>query len=144
MTTKIRHLLSATAVAVFFVLAIASSDDKATETEISANTPEISISAQQLYQEYDENEVAADLKYKDKVLLVSGTVDEIAKDITDNIYVTLKGDEFIGDAQCFFADNHTDEAAQLKKGMKITIKGMCDGKMMNILLRGCSLQTDKK
>ncbi|MCW5931160.1 MAG: hypothetical protein KIS69_05765 [Bacteroidetes bacterium] len=140
MTTKIKHLLSATTVAVFCVLAIASSDDKNIESEISASAPAISISAHQLYQEYAANEVAADQKYKGQVLSVTGTVDAIAKDITDNIYVTLKGDEYIGDVQCYFADNHTNEAAQLSKGMRITVKGKCDGMMMNVLLRGCAVQ----
>jgi hypothetical protein len=140
MTNKIKHLLSVTTVAVFFVLAIASSSDSNTEKEISESTTIISISAQQLYQEYAANEVAADQKYKGQILSVTGTVDAIAKDITDNIYVTLKGDEFLGDVQCFFADEHTNETAQLSKGMRITVKGQCDGKMMNILLRGCAVQ----
>jgi hypothetical protein len=121
------------------------SDDNKIEQEISStepviqSQPAITITSKQLYQEYNDNEVAADLKYKEKILLVNGTVDNIAKDITDNIYVTLSGNEFIGDVQCFFSEAHTNEAAQLKKGMKITIKGKCDGKMMNILLRGCSI-----
>ena len=140
MTTKIKHLLSATFFAAFLILAVASSDDKKTESEISTNEPTISVSAKQLYKDYTDNEVAADLKYKDHVLVVTGRVDEIAKDITDDIYVTIKGDEYFGDAQCFFSKDHTNEAAQLKKGQTITIKGKCQGKMMNILLRGCSLQ----
>ena len=140
MNRKIKNLFSVISLAAFFFIAIASSDDKETETKIANNESSISITAAQLYQEYSDNEVAADKKYKNKVLVVTGTVDRIAKDITDNIYVTLKGDEYIGDVQCFFADDHTDEAAKFTKGMTITVKGKCDGKMMNILVRGCSVQ----
>jgi len=141
MSTKIKNLFSVISLSAFFLMAIASSDDKETETKIADNTPSISISAKQLYQDYSDNEIAADKKYKNKVLEVTGTVDAIAKDITDNIYVTLKGDEYIGDVQCYFGDDHADEAAQFSKGMTITVKGKCDGKMMNILLRGCSVQS---
>ena len=140
MTTTMKHVLSTATIAIFVVLAIASSSDKKIESDISTTTPAISISARQLYKEYEDNEVAADQKYKNKILSVGGTVDNIGKDITDNIYVTLKGSEFIGSVQCFFGENHVNEAARLSKGMKITVKGKCDGKMMNILLRGCSIQ----
>lgn len=143
MTTKIKHLLSATAVATFLVLAVASTDEKQKEKEVAeteATTPAITVSPDQLYADYEANEVAADLKYKDKVLIVTGTVNDIAKDITDEIYVTINTGEMFGSIQCFFATSHTNEAAGLKKGQTITIKGKCEGKMMNVLLRGCSLQ----
>lgn len=143
MTTKIKHLLSATTFAAFIVLAVASSDNKQTEKEVSkqeANTPAIEVSPQQLYSDYEANEVAADLKYKDKVLIVTGKVNTIGKDIMDAIYVTINTGEMFGAVQCSFSDNHTNEAAGLKKGQTVTIKGKCDGKMMNILLSGCTLQ----
>ncbi|MSP70484.1 MAG: hypothetical protein EXR20_09440 [Bacteroidetes bacterium] len=143
MTTKIKHLLSATTVAVFLVLAVASLDNKQTEKEVAeteANTPAIEVSPQQLYSDWEANEVSADLKYKGKVLIVKGKVNTIGKDIMDDIYVTLNTGKTFGEVQCSFSDNHTNEAAGLKKGQTITIKGKCDGKMMNILLSGCSLQ----
>ena len=155
MTTKIKHLLSATTVAVFFVLAVASSENKQTETEVSTptentpakevseteeNTPAIEVSAKQLYSDYAANEVSADLKYNGKVLLVKGKVNTIAKDIMGGIYVTLNTGDTFGEVQCSFSDNHTNEAAGLKKGQTITIKGKCTGKMINILFSECSLQ----
>jgi len=143
MTKFTKHLLSITTVCTFFILAIASSDDKKIEKEVSeqeATQPAIQVSATQLYADYEANEIAADQKYKGKVLVVSGTIGDIAKDIADDIYVTLKGDDVIGDVQCFFSEAHTSTAAQLQKGQKITVKGKCDGKMMNVILRGCSVQ----
>jgi hypothetical protein len=155
MTTKIKHLLSATAVAVFFILAVASSDSKQTEMEGSKstentpakedpkteeNSPAIEVSPKQLYSDYEANEVSADLKYKGKVLIVKGKVNTIGKDIMGDIYVTLNTGETFGEVQCSFSDDHTNEAAGLKKGQTITIKGTCDGKMINILLSECSMQ----
>ena len=58
----------------------------------------------------------------------------------DKIYVTLKGDEYFGDIQCFFAESHVGEASQLSKGQTITVKGRCDGQSMNVLLQGCIIE----
>lgn len=143
MKFSIRNLLSTIATIFFLLLAVSSSDDVQTEKEVAvseANNPPINVSPRDLYADYEANEVAADLKYKDKVLVVRGVVDNIGKDITDDIYVTLKTGEMFGSIQCFFADSHVNEAASLAKGQTITIKGKCSGKMMNVLLNGCSIQ----
>ena len=126
----------------FLVLAFGSTDDSESieTTSVTNSAPDYRISAKKLYSEYDANGVAADLKYKDKILAVTGTVDDIDKDIMDDIYVTLEGDEFIGSIQCFFADSHTGEAANLRKGQTITVKGRCDGQFMNVLLKGCVIE----
>jgi hypothetical protein len=136
---NIKHLLSFLALAGFLFLAYGSSDDKQIEQEISTQEPEISITASQLYKEYEANGVAADQKYKGKVLSVSGVVNNIDRDILDKIYVTIKGDEYFGDIQCYFAESHVNAAAQLSKGQKITVKGKCDGKLVNVKLDGCTM-----
>lgn len=140
----VKHLLSIATVVTFFILAIASSNDKKTEKEVAekeASQPAIEVTAKQLFADYEANEIAADQKYKDKVVIVTGTVNDISKDIADDIYVTVKGDEMMGDIQCYFSKDHTNDAAQLKKEQKISIKGNCEGKsMLNVLLRGCTVQ----
>jgi hypothetical protein len=123
--------------AFFVFLAVGSGDQDQKTSEVKKEEAAIQISAKQLYADYDSNEVAADEKYKGKILEVSGTVNDIAKDITDTIYVTLKGAEYFGDVQCFFSNEFTKEAAKLSKGQQLTVKGECDGKMMNVLLKGC-------
>ena len=137
------HLLSFTTLIVFFFIAIASSDDAETEENIANVKPEYTVSAQELYKAYEDNGVAADEKYKDKVILVNGIVETIDKDITDAIYVTLKTSMYLASVQCLFADSHTKEAAGLKKGMKVSIKGKVDGKLGNVILRGCTIESIK-
>lgn len=132
---KIKHLCSTAAIVVFSFFAIASTE----EEDISGKSPDMTISARQLHQAYEANEVAADTKYKGKILQISGTVEDIGKDITDTIYVTLSvGGEYTS-VQCYFADSHTNDAANLSKGDRVTLKGKCDGLMMNVHIRGCSL-----
>ena len=141
MKTNFKHLISFTTLIFFFFIGIASSDDAETEENIANVKPEYTVSAQELYKAYEDNGVAADEKYKDKVILVNGIVETIDKDITDAIYVTLKTSMYSASVQCLFANSHTKEAASLKKGTKVSIKGKVDGKLGNVILRGCTLES---
>lgn len=110
--------------------------EKSVEQDTSNAAPAARVSARQLFADYDANEVAADDKYKDKVLVVSGTISDIGKDIVDTMYVTLETDGFMN-VQCMFADEHKSQLASASKGQSVNIKGKCEGKMGNVLLRGC-------
>lgn len=142
---KTNHVLSICLVLVFFVAAIASSDEKDAEKKVAkveAEQPAVTISATQLSKAYQDNEVGADQQYKNAALLITGTVKAISKDFTDNIYVTLKGDggEYsLVDIQCYFSDDHVAAASNLKKGQQVTVKGLGDGLIMNVIVRGCTL-----
>ena len=137
---NLKHILSALAFAGFLFIAFGSNDEKTTEKEIVSVEPEIEVEASTLYSDYEANGVSADQKYKGKVLRVTGRVNNIDRDIMDIIYVTLKGDEIFGDIQCFFAEDHVNQAAQLSKGQQITVKGKCEGKLMNVMLKGCVIE----
>jgi hypothetical protein len=95
------------------------------------------IKAPNLTARYEENEVKADENFKGKTFFVEGTVRDIKKDIMDDIYVILEGDQMFRDVQCFFDDKNT--ASQLQKGMRVTFQGKCDGLMMNVLMKNCVL-----
>jgi hypothetical protein len=95
------------------------------------------ISAPNLAASYEANEVQADNNFKGKTFFVEGVVTDIKKDIVDDIYVILEGDQMFRDVQCFFNDAET--ASKLRKGMKVTFKGTCDGLMMNVLMKNCEL-----
>lgn len=87
----------------------------------------ITISASDLYSAYNDNEIAADQKYKGKQLEVSGTVQDIGKDIFDSIYVTLETAELMGSIQVYFEKGQEDAIAALSKGQELTVVGKGDG-----------------
>ena len=94
-----------------------------------------------LFRQYEANQVAADAKYEDRILQVTGIVDSIGKDILGRIYITFKVDgEQIFSVQCFFEDRFKDEVARLKKGQKTVLIGKCRGKLGNVLLVGCHFE----
>ena len=101
----------------------------------SDSNPSVTISASKLYKEYNENEIAADEKYKGKIIEVTGVIRDIGNDIMDNAYITLVGDEYFGDIQCYF--NEKSVVAKLSKGKRVTVIGSCSGLMINVQINNC-------
>ena len=99
------------------------------------SNPSVIITASKLYKEYNANEIAADEKYKGKIIEVTGVIRDIGNDIMDNPYITLVGDEYFGDIQCYF--NEKSVVAKLSKGKRITVIGSCSGLMMNVQINNC-------
>jgi hypothetical protein len=97
------------------------------------------VSATTLYSDYEANEVAADEKYKGKVLEVSGTINSIGKDILNTPYVALTTNNVISTVQCMFEKSEADKLVELKKNTKITVHGEIQGKLGNIVLKNCEI-----
>lgn len=98
-------------------------------------------SARQLKGMYEENEVKADKLFKGNKFYVTGTITEISKDIMDNIYVTLDGDDSLRGVKCYF-DNE-DIAADFTKGQRVTFRGRGDGYLMlDVMMKDCTLVVD--
>lgn len=102
--------------------------------------PEVSVSATKLFSDYSANELAAEAKYKGKVLEVSGTIGSIGKDILGSPFVTLKGD-LIGDVQCMLTKEDASKGASLSQGRQITVVGTANSsKLVNIILDDCRIK----
>ena len=103
--------------------------------------PDFTVSAADLCREYVANSIAADFKYKGKLIEVSGMVKAIDKDFADTIYVILdsQNPESVTDAQLYFSDAHEKEAAALNKGEHFGAICRCDGKFMDVMLKDCEI-----
>lgn len=96
------------------------------------------ISAKNLYANYEANEVSADQNFKGKSFYITGIVDEIKKDFMGDIYVTLKTGQMFTWVHCYLDDEKT--AAKLSKGQKVTFKGECDGMVVTIVsMKDCEI-----
>ena len=105
--------------------------------------PELSISATELINAYNENEVKADKMYKDKIVEVNGIVDAIDSGIDDKAIVRLSdGDEFSFDnVQCCIDDENQDKACELKKGENVKIIGRADGEIAGTpFIKDCKIK----
>lgn len=136
-----------------FLMIIASmgEDEKSTtqETAVINNQvqnqqveqPAIKVSAVTLSEEYNANQVAADAKYKDKTLEISGVIDDIQKDILDTPYIILRGNSnsFFG-VQCMFSKEDEIELVNLSKEENIVLRGKVSSEFIgNVVVRGCSI-----
>ncbi len=84
------------------------------------------VTAAKLAKDYDENTVAADAKYKEKQLQVTGKIVDISTDFAGSPYLTLRGNnEFMGPQFGFSADD-APALAKLKKGQQVTL--LCTGR----------------
>lgn len=93
-------------------------------------TPPITVTAQQLYNDYHANEVAADAKYKGRPLLVTGTISSIDKDAFDNIQLMLATSDMFSHVMATLDDSQKSKAMTLAKGNKQTV--LCEGGTMII------------
>lgn len=100
---------------------------------------EHTVASSTLVRAYIANEVAADEKYKSKTLFIKGRVTKIGKDILDNPFVVLASGDVIREVQCLFSSEHKAELANLSVGREVTIKGKCNGLMMNVQIGDCEL-----
>jgi hypothetical protein len=125
---------------VFGLFAAGSLDTETDTKQVQSQSPSYTLSADQLYSEYKANEVAADARYKGKIVLVSGTIQNIGKDVLDSAYIVVGGKGFLDGVQCSFTKGEESSVARLSKGQSVAVKGEVSGKMGNVQLNKCSLQ----
>jgi len=113
------------------------------EPESEPLPPEIEITVGELLSDYEENGEAADAKFTNKILQVTGIVKRIeAKDALDIYYITLTDAEktlLLIDVRCFFDRKHEPELNLLTSGQTVTVQGKYDGSMINIRMSDCFL-----
>jgi hypothetical protein len=102
----------------------------------------VKVTALSLTAEYNANAIAADLKYKGKVVRVTGRARDIGRDLLQQPYVVLQGsNEYLGGVQCFFTASDEVTLARMSKAATYTIQGTCSGTILgNVLLKDCSVR----
>ncbi len=104
-----------------------------------ADLPAILTTAEQLHADYVANEVAADLKYKGRSIVVTGEVEDIAKNFMGEMVVRLSTGEMFQTVDCHLRPSQVAKAAELAKGDGV--KFACIGAGMVIkspMLRDCA------
>ena len=104
-------------------------------------TPEMDVSAVTLYTDYEANSIAADLKYKGKLLQVTGIATKIEVDILGDPIVMFGMDQFnLAGIYATFKKSELNNLANISVGQTITIIGTGNGKVMRILLEDCYMK----
>ncbi len=92
------------------------------------------ITASELFSLYVNEEAAADRKYLDAVVEVTGQVDEIVLTGSNTIILLNTGDDG-GRISCSAATGMNTTG--IKKGATLTIKGVCKGFNIDVNLNNC-------
>lgn len=100
--------------------------------------PLIAVSAREIASDYDDNEVAADQKYKGKILEVSGIVASIDSSVGDQAIVQLVGKNEFQTVSTQGNNDFTQYATTLKKGQNIVLICKGDGEVIGFpQLKNC-------
>jgi tRNA_anti-like len=109
----------------------------------SNSKADVKVEAKKILKEFEENEAAADGKYKNKTLQVSGFVDKIDTEfIDDDEYVIQLGGG--SDFELFTVncdDQSSKDVAPIKKGKKLVVVGdFEDGGDIGVELENCRIK----
>ncbi|MDE0298519.1 MAG: hypothetical protein OXN17_07805 [Candidatus Poribacteria bacterium] len=86
----------------------------------------ITVAARSIVNEYEKNEIKADLTYKGEVIFVTGYVFDIEKRF-GKVVVLIEGEDW-AHVQCELQESETLKAANLIKGYPVTALGVVSGK----------------
>ncbi len=89
----------------------------------------IALSSDSLVTAYETNEHRCDSLFLNKALEVTGEVAEIRQDQAGKSIVILKSNDPMSNVSCTMKGK-----TSLKPGEKVTLKGICTGYLMNVVL----------
>jgi len=100
------------------------------------------VTVEELYSAYGADKVAADTKFTNKILYVTGVVDKIVVNDIHNIYYIIltsaeKKEEW--NVRCTFDRKQGAKLNRLTPEQTVTVQGKYDGYKVNILLKECVL-----
>ena len=110
------------------------------ETLTPGQKPEFRTSAASLYRTYYDNRPAADQKYQDKIVQVSGAVARVEQDVSGQVAVILQGSPArLSGIECLVQHPQIPQVRHLQPGQQVIVKGYGAGKKIHIRLRNCLL-----
>lgn len=122
----------------------APADPAAPPTATPAPTPTpvpIQVSALELYQAWESNQVAAEAKYKDQWVLVTGKISNIAE-ASGGYDVKLGTEDFsLTEIVCKVDASQVDTVLSLQEGQYIAIHGVLEGQgFVDIVVQNCAVR----
>ena len=102
-------------------------DNKKEEKPAEAEklVPQVAVTSANIAEEYSENEVAADEKYKGKMIEISGKVVSVDNGTFDNeMIIKLSDGQYdISGPMCYMKESEKDKVLTFKKGQQVTLIG---------------------
>jgi len=101
--------------------------------DVAETSADISISANEILFEFSKDEATANAKYLGKIVAVRGVLSETKIEKEKGI-ITLKSNDDFGSILCHLSAEATKKMDALKVGETYTVKGICTGYLMDVIL----------
>lgn len=95
------------------------------------------LEASALFTEFETNETTANEKYLDKIVQISGVVRESSTDDDGQVSVTLDAGSSMFGVICKMDGLTKHKQTDFQPGEQITLKGVCTGMLMDVVLVRC-------
>lgn len=94
------------------------------------------IKAQEILDDYRKDEIIANKKYVDNVIQIKGEISNISIENGNGI-ISLKDLKGESSVMCHMSPEENLKVLKLKKDSVITIKGVCTGYLLDVVLVRC-------
>jgi hypothetical protein len=109
---------------------------------VKGEEPAFDLSVSQLIEAFSNDETGADSMYTGKVIQVTGPLRNMIRNDSTLILV-LGGDEELMGVSCYMERSQIARSENLRQGESITIKGFCNGMLMDVVLDNGILVRDE-
>jgi len=104
---------------------------------VAETSSDVSLEAVKIVDDFSSDEIMANTTYLDKIVQVSGIINSI-KTENETVIVALAGNSF-GDVLCYLSEESKTKVNTLKEGQRVTLKGICTGFLLDVVLVKCAL-----
>lgn len=136
MSRKSLIIISVIIIAVLVIVLVYLWTFRKADLSVNSKKADFEISAVKLLESYERDEESANATYLDKVIIVTGTVNNIYEDsLTVTVY--LKNENALSGVLCSF-DKSVITTTIPSRGNEVKIKGICSGYLLDVVLNKCS------
>lgn len=135
---KIRYLLAALLFAALVVIVLFKWAFRPSQSSVQDKKADISIGSAEIINHFYTNEDSANTLYLNKVILVSGVVESVSEKEQETTVYLKSANDPVG-ILCSF-NKASFDIKPVKVGEIVTIKGVCTGYLMDVVLNKCSIE----
>jgi hypothetical protein len=114
--------------------------DEYDSADQGSNGPVLLKTADELMNDFSNDEEDANNRYNDKVIRVTGMVKSIQQNNSIQT-IFLSTSSALCSVICHFTENYRDQLNQLRPWQPIVVKGVCAGILKHVVLEKCELES---
>ncbi len=101
--------------------------------------PDFELTSDELFKQFSLDETTANTRYLNKIVQVSGKLAEISGNDQGNTVLVLNTPSAMSSIRCTLSASQSTIIAELGEGMSVSLKGICTGMLMDVILVDCVL-----